>query len=214
MELGEHLLQAWMVGLDKWLAKHWPASPTCSLGLPSIVTHFLSSLFAPQKAGSPLVDFLSLLFQFTFLQKSPEAILACLEVWAAVCDYLEGSKEAGKVEVIGRYTEALAALVSELLRRMHAVLANLDDDRIGEDGITEWQAFLNACLELVMRIAELLPEQTLATVEVVWRDTSAAYLGLENQVEGSNGQRRLNTEQRIQVSSQSSQLHSFLTCLV
>ena len=169
MELGEHLLQAWMVGLDKWLAKHWPASPTCSLGLPSIVTHFLSSLFAPQKAGSPLVDFLSLLFQFTFLQKSPEAILACLEVWAAVCDYLEGSKEAGKGKVIGRYTEALAALVSELLRRMHAALANLDDDRIGEDGITEWQAFLNACLELVMRIAELLPEQTLATVEVVWR---------------------------------------------
>ena len=184
MELGEHLLQAWMVGLDKWLAKHWPASPTCSLGLPSIVTHFLSSLFAPQKAGSPLVDFLSLLFQFTFLQKSPEAILACLEVWAAVCDYLEGSKEAGKVEVIGRYTEALAALVSELLRRLHAVLANLDHERIGEDGTTEWQAFLNACLELVMRIAELLPEQTMATVEVVLRDTSAAYLGLENQMGG------------------------------
>ena len=184
MELGEHLLQAWMVGLDKWLAKHWPASPTCSLGLPSIVTHFLSSLFAPQKAGSPLVDFLSLLFQFTFLQKSPEAILACLEVWAAVCDYLEGSKEAGKVEVIGRYTEALAALVSELLRRLHAVLANLDHELIGEDGTTEWQAFLNACLELVMRIAELLPEQTMATVEVVLRDTSAAYLGLENQMGG------------------------------
>ena len=199
MELGEHLLQAWMVGLDKWLAKHWPASPTCSLGLPSIVTHFLSSLFAPQKAGSPLVDFLSLLFQFTFLQKSPEAILACLEVWAAVCDYLEGSKEAGKGKVIGRYTEALAALVSELLRRMHAVLANLDDDRIGEDGITEWQAFLNACLELVMRIAELLPEQTMATVEVVLWDTSAAYLGLENQVEGSNGERRLNSEFRYLV---------------
>jgi len=47
-----------------------------------------------------------------------------------------------------------------------------------------------------MRIAELLPEQTLATVEVVWRDTSAAYLGLENQVEGSNGERRLNSEFR------------------
>ena len=199
MELGEHLLQAWMVGLDKWFAKHWPASPTYSLGLPSIVTHFLSSLFAPQKAGSPLVDFLSLLFQFTFLQKSPEAILACLEVWAAVCDYLEGSKEAGKVEVIGRYTEALAALVSELLRRLHAVLANLDHERIGEDGTTEWQAFLNACLELVMRIAELLPEQTMATVEVVLWDTSAAYLGLENQVEGSNGERRLNSEFRYLV---------------
>ena len=57
-------------------------------------------------------------------------------------------------------------------------------------------AFLNACLELVMRIAELLPEQTPATVEVVWRDTSAAYLGLENQVEGSNSERRLNSEFR------------------
>ena len=65
----------------------------------------------------PLVDFLSLLFQFTFLQKSPEAILACLEVWEAVCDYLEGSKEAGKGEVVGRYTEALAALVSEFLSK-------------------------------------------------------------------------------------------------
>ena len=150
-------------------------------------------------SSSPLVDFLSLLFQFTFLQKSPEAILACLEVWAAVCDYLEGSKEAGKVEVIGRYTEALAALVSELLRRLHAVLANLDHERIGEDGTTEWQAFLNACLELVMRIAELLPEQTMATVEVVLWDTSAAYLGLENQVEGSNGERRLNSEFRYLV---------------
>ena len=89
----------------------------------------------------PLVYFLSLLFQFTFLQKSPEAILACLEVWAAVCDYLEGSKEAERGEVIGRYTEALAALVSELLRRLqqhqHAVLANLDHERIGEDGTTE-----------------------------------------------------------------------------
>ena len=46
-------------------------------------------------------------------------------------------QEAGKVEVIGRYTEALAALVSELLRRLHAVLANLDHERIGEDGTTE-----------------------------------------------------------------------------
>ena len=45
----------------------------------------------------------------------------------------------------------------------------------------------------------LLPEQTLATVEVVWRDTSAAYLGLENQVEGSNGERRLNSEFRYLV---------------
>ena len=159
-------------------------------------------------SSSPLVDFLSLLFQFTFLQKSPEAILACLEVWAAVCDYLEGSKEAGKGKVIGRYTEALAALVSELLRRLHAVLANLDHERIGEDGTTEWQAFLNACLELVMRIAELLPEQTPATVEVVWRDTSAAYLGLENQVEGSNGERRLNSEcEYVQSEAHHCQVH-------
>ena len=69
-------------------------------------------------------------------------------------------------------------------QHQHAVLANLDHERIGEDGTTEWQAFLNACLELVMRIAELLPEQTMATVEVVLRDTSAAYLGLENQMGG------------------------------
>ena len=144
----------------------------------------------------PLVDFLSLLFQFTFLQKSPEALLACLEVWAAVCDYLEGSKEGGKGEVIARYTEALSALVTELLRRLqqrhHAALSSLDNERVGEDGATEWQAFLNACLELVMRIAELLPEQTLAIVEAVWMDTSGAYLRLEHQVEsGNNGERRL-----------------------
>ena len=50
-----------------------------------------------------------------------------------------------------------------------------------------------------MLIAELLPEQTPATVEVVWRDTSAAYLWLENQVEGSNSERRLNSEFRYLV---------------
>ena len=104
-------------------------------------------------------------------------------------------KEAGKGEVIARYTEALPALVTELLRRLqqrhHAALSSLDNERVGEDGTTEWQAFLNACLELVMRIAELLPEQTLAIVEAVWMDTSGAYLRLEHQVESGNGERRL-----------------------
>ena len=59
MELGEHLLQAWMVGLDKWLAKHWPASLTYSPGLLSIDNGFVLSLPSSYTSSSSMLASLS-----------------------------------------------------------------------------------------------------------------------------------------------------------
>lgn len=160
------------------------------------VTEFLRQFVASslrrcgEQTTFPLLEFLGLVFQFTFLQQAAGGLLACLEVWSAVCDYLQGSQEAARH--LPRYKEALLAVVAEVLRRVQhrhhgAALALLATE--GEE--SEWAAFLATCLELVLRVAELLPEDVLPVAEGAWREAAASYLRLEEGVEEGAGGRVL-----------------------
>ena len=70
-------------------------------------------------------------------------MLACLEVWWAVCDLLQGSRERGREDLLHQYREALLALARELLLRVRyrhhpAALAQLHREVVGEEGSTSW----------------------------------------------------------------------------
>jgi len=160
------------------------------------VTEFLRQFVASslrrcgEQTTFPLLEFLGLVYQFTFLQPAAGGLLACLEVWTAVCDYLQGSQEAARH--LPRYQEALLAVVAGVLRRVQhrhhgPALALLATE--GEE--SEWTAFLATCLELVLRVAELLPEEVLPVAEGAWREAAASYLRLEEGVEEGAGGRVL-----------------------
>ena len=142
-----------------------------------------------QQPNFPTQDFLGLVFKFTFQQASSSGLLACLEVWGAVCDLLQGSRDQCREDLLPQYREALLALARELLLRVQyrhhsATLAQVDREVVGEEGTTEWQHLLATVLELVMRVADLLPEQVLQLGESAWRESAASYLALEQEVEG------------------------------
>ncbi len=92
-------------------------------------------------ARFPVMEFLSLLFKYTFLQQRVESYFACLDAWATVVDFVtnalvtgkSGGKlvespgssasavspgTAGSVKLLARYHEALLALTTEVLARM------------------------------------------------------------------------------------------------
>ena len=41
----------------------------------------------------PLIEFLALIFKFTFQQKSVRGFRSCLDIWSCLVDYIQGSME-------------------------------------------------------------------------------------------------------------------------
>ena len=50
---------------------------------------------------------------------------------------------------------------------------------------TEWQHFLRASIETIVRVSEVLPNEVLSIVDSAWQETSAIYLQLEKAVDHS-----------------------------
>ena len=90
----------------------------------------------------PVIELLSLLFKYTFLQLRPESFCACLDAWTMVVDYVTNALAnnrglalvgkpplssaetsptgagGGSLRLLARYHEALLALTAEVLARM------------------------------------------------------------------------------------------------
>ena len=110
----------------------------------------------------PVIELLSLLFKYTFLQLRAESFCACLDAWTTVVDYvtnaLANNRGLGKaigdigapgasptgganLKLLARYHEALLALTAEVLARLqfridHAskpMLESLDDSSLDDD---------------------------------------------------------------------------------
>ncbi len=106
----------------------------------------------------PVLEFLSLMFKYTFLQPRVEAFTACLDAWATVIDYvtnslannrgcgkdLGGSPRGGGssgLRLLARYQEAFLALTVEVLARMQfridhpsrSMLQDLDNSTLDDD---------------------------------------------------------------------------------
>uniref|UniRef100_A0A673N920 Exportin-6-like n=1 Tax=Sinocyclocheilus rhinocerous TaxID=307959 RepID=A0A673N920_9TELE len=151
-------------------------------------------------AQFPLVEFLALLFKYTFNQPSHEGYLACLDICSIFLDYLTTkirSRLADSDSVVNRYKDALVLLLREVINRIQfrlnqSQLEELDDETLDDDQQTEWQRYLRQSLEVVARVMELLPSQTFSDLFPVLQEDLDIYLGLQQFIVRSGASRRLN----------------------
>lgn len=156
------------------------------------LNHFVSAHLrrCDNTAQFPLLDFLSLIFQYTFQQQNTQAFCSCLEIWTSLVDYIQGSmevhKDTGQI-LLARYKEALLSVIYELLKKMQfrynsRQLLDLDTTAVDDNSETEWQQFLIAAVETIMKVAELLPVEVLGMTDTVWKETCLLYLQLDKHV--------------------------------
>ncbi|XP_064448970.1 exportin-6 isoform X5 [Mirounga angustirostris] len=89
----------------------------------------------------PVVEFLTLLFKYTFHQPTHEGYFSCLDIWTLFLDYLTSkikSRLGDKEAVLNRYEDALVLLLTEVLNRIQfrynqAQLEELDDETLDDD---------------------------------------------------------------------------------
>ncbi|TSK87535.1 Exportin-6 [Bagarius yarrelli] len=151
-------------------------------------------------AQFPLVEFLALLFKYTFNQPTHEGYLSCLDIWSVFLDYLTTkirSRLADRDSVLNRYKDALELLLREVLNRIQfrlnqSQLEELDDETLDDDQQTEWQRYLRQSLEVVAKVMELLPSQTFSILFPVLQDDLEVYLGLQQYIVNTRTNRRLN----------------------
>ncbi|XP_037066677.1 exportin-6 isoform X1 [Peromyscus leucopus] len=148
----------------------------------------------------PVVEFLTLLFKYTFHQPTHEGYFSCLDIWTLFLDYLTSkikSRLGDKEAVLNRYEDALVLLLTEVLNRIQfrynqAQLEELDDETLDDDQQTEWQRYLRQSLEVVAKVMELLPTHAFSTLFPVLQDNLEVYLGLQQFVVTSGSGPRLN----------------------
>ncbi|PVD37542.1 hypothetical protein C0Q70_00136 [Pomacea canaliculata] len=147
----------------------------------------------------PVLEFLALMFKYTFRQPNTDGFFRCLDIWVTFLDYLSTrlqERSADKVSILGRYKEALTSLVSNILQKLlfrfnQSQLEELDDDTLDDNSETEWQHFLCQCLEVVAKVAELF---TAETFQLIWEPTQEhvdIYFGLEKYITNGVQGRRL-----------------------
>ncbi|KAE8579138.1 hypothetical protein XENTR_v10023922 [Xenopus tropicalis] len=151
-------------------------------------------------AQFPVVEFLALLFKYTFHQPTHEGYLSCLDIWALFLDYLT-NKIRNRLEdreaIIGRYEDALVLLLTEVLNRIQfrynqTQLEELDDETLDDDQQTEWQRYLRHSLEVVAKIMELLPTHAFSTLFSALQENLDVYLGLQRCLVTNGNDQRLN----------------------
>ncbi|XP_037544857.1 exportin-6 [Nematolebias whitei] len=148
----------------------------------------------------PIVEFLGLLFKYTFNQPTHEGYFACLDIWSVFLDFLTTkikSRLADRESVLNRYKDALVLLLREVLNRIQfrynqAQLEELDDETLDDDQQTEWQRYLRQSLEVVAKVMELLPSHAFSTLFPVLQENLDVYLGLQQFIVTTSSSRRLN----------------------
>ncbi|MED6276870.1 Exportin-6 [Characodon lateralis] len=148
----------------------------------------------------PIVEFLGLLFKYTFNQHTHEGYFACLDIWSVFLDFLTTkikSRLADRESVLNRYKDALVLLLREVLDRIQfrcnqAQLEELDDETLDDDQQTEWQRYLRQSLEVVAKVMELLPSHAFSTLFPVLQENLDVYLGLRQFIVSNGSSRRLN----------------------
>ncbi|XP_069961289.1 exportin-6 isoform X1 [Cherax quadricarinatus] len=161
----------------------------------------------------PVLEFLALLFRYTFHQHCVEAYFNCLDVWSIFLDHLLSKVQGPQDQTgVGRYEDALISLARGILHKIQlrhnqAELEELDHEiceeisennmhHYGELGtseeISEWHSFFTRNLELLAKIADLLPDQIFTLVYEPWNEATKLYLSLQSNMIEQNGRRRLN----------------------
>ncbi|XP_045213258.2 exportin-6-like [Mercenaria mercenaria] len=148
----------------------------------------------------PVIEFLALLFKYTFRQPSNEGFYNCLDIWTTFLDYLltKSKGRQGEIQaIVLRYKEALTSLVRHILQKLQfkynqTQLEELDDETLDYDEETEWQHFLRQCLELIARVAEILTAETFQILYEPFQEVMEIYFGLERHIQSADSKRSLN----------------------
>ncbi|GFN87199.1 exportin-6 [Plakobranchus ocellatus] len=147
----------------------------------------------------PVLNFLSLLFKYTFRQPTTEGYYSCLDIWITFLDYLNNkleTRQLTKQDITHRYKDALTSLLSSILEKFQfgfnqAQLEELDDEVLDDDEETEWQHFLRQNLEVVAKVSELMTSDVFQLVWNPFQEHVETYLGIEKFVDGTDSERRL-----------------------
>ncbi|KAJ8284173.1 hypothetical protein COCON_G00030230 [Conger conger] len=148
----------------------------------------------------PTVDFLALLFKYTFSQPTLEGYFSCLDIWVIFLDYLTAkiqSRFTDRDGMLNKYKDVLVLLLGEVLSRVQyrynqLQLEELDDETLDDDQQTERQQYLHQSLEIVAKVTELLPSHAFSTLYPVLQENLNMYLGLQQFVVPANSGQRLN----------------------
>lgn len=140
-----------------------------------------------------VIDFLSLLFKYTFKQATAEQFLDALEVWSIFIDYIllkykqlqeyNKSLESKGVEYLQKYKEALTSVLANVVRKIQfrfnaSCLEQLSDEILeDEEGDNEAQTYFKQCLDIVAKIAEIFPSETFDVIKELHEDNINIYLG-------------------------------------
>jgi hypothetical protein len=122
-----------------------------------ITKHFRRVEASPQ---FEILDFLMLLFRFTFLQTESEHFVLCLEVCLAFVDVLVVKQEQVGPESIVMYRECVLMLATEVIDRIRfsqnfGALEKIDDAERNIDGLTEWDEHIRDCTAILGQISTL-----------------------------------------------------------
>ncbi|KAG1658541.1 Exportin-6 [Nymphon striatum] len=151
---------------------------------------FVSSHFNrfEEKSQFPVLEFLALLFKYTFQQPSNEGFFSCLDIWAVFIDYLYiklSHRSTNSDVLIYKYKDALLSLVTHITQKYQfkfnqSQLEELDADWCDDNNETEWQNFLRQCIEIIARVSDLLPIETFNLVESLLQQNSSLYQDLQS----------------------------------
>ncbi|XP_033630549.1 exportin-6-like [Asterias rubens] len=149
----------------------------------------------------PVLEFLTLLFKYTFQQPSHEGYFNCLDIWAIFIDYLLDKSNTARCpnsnSIVDRYKDALVSLITEILHKFQfrcnqSQLEEIDDEVLTDDSETEWHSFLRQCLEIIAKVAELLPTEAFRVLYPPFQEYLDIYMGLGQFVAETSEGRRLN----------------------
>ena len=130
------------------------------------VSHHLRRV--EQNANFPIIEFLSLLFRYSFMQTTLEGFLCCLEIWETFLDYIISQQEGDAPSSLHqRYEHGLSSLGTELIRKIQfqsngELLSSLNTESTSEeDDDSELETYVSACLNVIGKIAQLYPTKIL-----------------------------------------------------
>uniref|UniRef100_H2Y847 Importin N-terminal domain-containing protein n=1 Tax=Ciona savignyi TaxID=51511 RepID=H2Y847_CIOSA len=132
----------------------------------------------------PLLQFLTLLFKFTFHQTSHEHYINCLDIWEVFVDYVTTKSEKStedKEYILSRYKSRMILFSTSILQHIqfrfnYNHLSELDNQTMDDNGHTEWEVYLIENIELVAKIGQLFPKDTVSLLWPILDETASIYV--------------------------------------
>ena len=132
----------------------------------------------------PIVEFLALLFQFTFRQKHCDRFLSLLDIWTIFIEIMTSFNSSKRLDFLEKYKCTLLSFASQVTCKIQFKynqngLKELDDESTNDDNVTELQHFLNSCSESVVKVADLFPLEVIIIVDEIFQENMKNCQGLE-----------------------------------